>query len=88
MSLNAVRWALYEAPAASAADRVVLVCLADHASADGRGNHPSAPAVARKLGMSVGQVERCLLRLAEAGALRLADTPRPTVAALDLAVRR
>jgi hypothetical protein len=88
VSLNAVRWALYEAPAGNPADRVVLICLADHASHDGAGNYPSAAVVARKLGMSPSQVERCLARLGEAGAVRLAEGPRPAVAGLDLDVGR
>jgi hypothetical protein len=88
VSLNAVRWALYEAPVAILADRVVLVCLADHASQDGGGNIPSAANVARKLGMGLGAVERSLARLAEDGAVRLSDGPHPAVVGLNLEVKK
>ena len=75
MSLQAMLWALQAPEAAQASDgaRLVLISLADAATADGSAAWPSARTIAEGLVVSVRTVRRRLEELEERGLIRRGD---------------
>lgn len=68
MSVQALSWVL-EHSEARLADRLVLLCLADHAKADGTGAWPSIATIAHHARISRRQVSYSLAALEQAGAI-------------------
>lgn len=69
MSLRAMLWALDEAPCESAAERLILVYLADYADDAGCGVFPALQTVADRAGMSRATVKRHVQGMASRGLL-------------------
>lgn len=95
MSLQAMLWALNDAPTADPTHVLVLVALADRASDDGTDAYPSQKNIAWRARVSTRTVRRVLSALEQEGLIRRGDqsrtaqwkTPfRPTV--WDLAIER
>jgi hypothetical protein len=85
MSVQALSWALREAPVRSKGDLLVLIVLADAAHADGDGAYPSVKLIAEYARMSVRGVHKSLRNLEAAGLIRGTRRPgRVTTYRLDL----
>ncbi len=74
MSVDALGWALREAPVNAKGDLLVLIVLADHAHPDGSHAFPSVPTIARLARMSPRGAQNALRNLERAGLIRA--TPR------------
>lgn len=72
MSVHAISWVLRHSEAQYGA-RLVLIVLADHADAEGRGTYPSVGTIAREARLEKRQVQRVLMELAGSG--RIARRP-------------
>jgi hypothetical protein len=70
MSIEAIRWALREAPGVPAQCLGVLIGLAEHADKHGRSAYPSAITLSRYARKSERQVRADLMLLAEAKVIR------------------
>ena len=101
MSLEAMKWAIKEAPleanASQARNRLVLISLADRYNNDTGVAWPSIATIAEDLNMSRNTVQKALTSLEETGLIRrasphwvahLKEQYRPTVWTLNLAMRR
>lgn len=101
MSLEAMKWALKEAPLSKnggqCRNRLVLVSLADRYNDDTRVCWPSVGTIARDLGISVPTVRKALGQLEELGLIRRASphwvqhipaNVRPIVWTLDLSKKK
>ncbi len=78
MSVEAMNWAMYEAPVASPIDRLVLLVFADKAHHDGTDTWPSVSKVADITGYDRATVTRSIARLRKAGLLiHTGDRPKP-----------
>ena len=95
MSVEAVHWALNDAPEVPASCLAVLIALANHAHSDGRAAFPSHQRLAFYVRKSVRAVQNDLATLARLGLIRKGDRRhtlflpadrRPTV--WDLALER
>jgi Helix-turn-helix domain len=73
MSVEAVRWALYQAPARDLSERMILVYLAERADSTGAGTYPSASTMATAAGVDVRTVRRHLQQLEARGVIRRGD---------------
>ncbi|OKI53801.1 helix-turn-helix domain-containing protein [Micromonospora sp. CB01531] len=73
MSIEAVSWALSEAPDVPPSCLAVLIGLANHAHADGRGAFPSQERLAFYARKSVRAVRNDLAELARVGLIRRGD---------------
>jgi hypothetical protein len=76
VSTAAIRWALYSSACDDYRDLVVLVALADHASADGAADI-TVPSLARKLGMPARDVAASMRALSTARLVRLSARGNP-----------
>jgi hypothetical protein len=76
MSLEAIRWALRDAPGVPPQCVSVLVGLAEHADKDGRSSYPSAATLAEYARKGERQVRYDLGVLADAGLIRPGDQSR------------
>ena len=97
MSIEAVEWALQQAPCVSTPARLVLVYLAERADERGRGTYPSADTIGEHLQMGERTVRRWLAYLEDAGITVRGDQglvedypadKRPVVWDLDLRKKR
>lgn len=76
MSMRAMLWALYEAPAASPAEAMTLLVLAEHAGPSDSpwsGAYPSHSTIAKAARISDRTVRRCLRDLESRGVIRRGD---------------
>ena len=73
MSVEAISWALNDAPGVPAPLVVVLIGLANHAGPDGRGAYPSQATLARYARKDPRTVRRDLARLEALGLIRRGD---------------
>lgn len=73
MSVEAIVWALDEAPDVPPSCLAVLVGLANHAHSDGRGAHPSQERLAHYARKSVRSVRNDLAELQRRGLIRRGD---------------
>lgn len=67
LSVEAVKWVLDHSVTESAADRLVLVILAEHANEAGEDAWPSTATIARRADVTRGQVFKSLARLRRSG---------------------
>ncbi|MFJ2353366.1 helix-turn-helix domain-containing protein [Glutamicibacter sp. NPDC087673] len=70
MSVQAMTWALYEAPGIDPTARLVLAVLADHAHMDGTAAFPSKQTIADVVGIAPGNVRAHLRKLEAQGLIR------------------
>ena len=70
MSMQAMVWAMDDAPVNSASELAVLMALANHAHKDGRNAFPSQSSIARAARCSVRSARRQLANLEERGLIR------------------
>lgn len=73
MSVEAISWALNEAPDVPPSSVAVLIGLANHASHDGRGAYPSQPTLARYARKTERAIRNDLATLERAGVIRRGD---------------
>lgn len=97
MSIEAVKWALYEAPMLltekskpDTSARQVLVVLAEHADKDGRNARPSVLRIKFATGLDMRTIQRALARLQKGNLIRASGKKRfgCTNWALDIEARR
>ena len=70
MSVEAISWALNEAPDVPPQTVAVLIGLANHAGPDGRGSYPSQPTLARYTRKGPRAIRKDLVTLEEKGLIR------------------
>jgi len=69
MSVQAMSW-VFDHSKAKSGSLVVLLCIANHAHADGRGAWPSIQTLARESRLSDRQVQHCIRQLEKSGELK------------------
>lgn len=97
MSLDAMSWALRDAPVETSQEHVVLLALADRAHDDGRDAYPAQKWIAERARCSTRTVRRCLNSLESRGLISRGDQShvshirsdlRPVVWNLNLSVKK
>ncbi|MFC4087619.1 MULTISPECIES: helix-turn-helix domain-containing protein [Micromonospora] len=83
MSLEAIVWALHDAPDVPPSCLAVLLGLANHAHSDGRGAHPSQERLAHYARKSVRSVRNDLAELQRRGLIRRGDQRHPAFVPAD-----
>ena len=76
MTIEAMKWAMKDAPVESPAEAMVLLCLADHANQDGTCAWPSHETIAKVARMTDRNVRYILQRLEARGIIRRGDQAR------------
>lgn len=73
MALDPILWAMKSAPVANVEEWALLVCLSDHANADGTAAYPSQPTMAGRTRTSIPTVKRRIAAMEKRGLIRRGD---------------